>query len=185
VEDNWSLPFLLDQAISRGVWNRVPVLVGSNADEGTFFVRQLPESMTLDAYLSVLGPSGFGDPSGELSRAYPVTDPSEILTQLQRLVGDLHFGAPARAPARLVTRAGEKAYLYYFTRVADGRTASLMGATHGSEVTFAWGNAPTMPGTPYDAKLADAMSDYWTAFANSGNPNKFPGFHCEIGDAVW
>jgi para-nitrobenzyl esterase len=73
VEDNWSLPFLLDQAVSRGVWNRVPVLVGSNANEGTFFVRQLPESMTVDAYLSVLGPSGFGDPSGELARAYPVS----------------------------------------------------------------------------------------------------------------
>jgi carboxylesterase type B len=31
-----------------------------------------------------------------------------------------------------------------------------------------------MPGTPYDTKLADAMSDYWTAFAETGNPNKFP-----------
>ena len=53
-----------------------------------------------------------------------------------------------------------------------------MGAYHSSEITFVFGRpkplSTTAGHTSYDATLADAMSDYWVAFATSGDPNGAP-----------
>ena len=88
------------------------------------------------------------------------------------------FGAPSRAFARLMSARGVPAYLYQFTRVADDSVNRKRGAYHSAEITFVFGRArPLSPGaghTAYDASLADAMSDYWLAFAASGDPNGPP-----------
>jgi para-nitrobenzyl esterase len=88
------------------------------------------------------------------------------------------FGAPSRSFARLITSRGGRAYLYLYTRVGDDSVSRRMGAYHSSEITFVFGRpAPLQPvagHTTYDARLADAMSDYWAAFAASGDPNGPP-----------
>jgi para-nitrobenzyl esterase len=88
------------------------------------------------------------------------------------------FGAPSRAAARLITSHGPPAWIYQFTRVGDDSTSRAMGAYHSAEITFVFGRSQpllTIAGhTSYDARLADAMSDYWAAFATSGNPNGPP-----------
>jgi para-nitrobenzyl esterase len=52
------------------------------------------------------------------------------------------------------------------------------GAYHSAEITFVFGRPhpilPSAGSTPYDSTLAEAMSDYWVAFATSGNPNGPP-----------
>ena len=88
------------------------------------------------------------------------------------------FGAPSRAFARLITARGKPAYLYQFTRVAEDSVNAKRGAYHSAEIVFVFGRShPLDPGagnTAYDATLADAMSDYWVAFATSGDPNGPP-----------
>ena len=88
------------------------------------------------------------------------------------------FGAPSRAFARLITARGAPAYLYQFTRVAEDSAARQRGAYHSAEIVFVFGRSrPLDPGaghTAYDASLADAMSDYWAAFAGAGDPNAAP-----------
>ncbi len=85
------------------------------------------------------------------------------------------FGAPSRSLARLVTRRGSRAYMYVFTRAGDDSINRQRGAYHSAEITFAFGRPrPLLPSagrTAYDSTLAEAMSDYWTAFATSGDPN--------------
>ena len=112
------------------------------------------------------------------------------------------FGAPSRSFARLITSHGQPAYLYQFTRVADDSVNRKAGAYHSAEITFVFGRpAPLQPSaghTTYDAALADAMSDYWVAFATSGDPNGAPaagkrphwpvydstGTHLELGPQI-
>lgn len=88
------------------------------------------------------------------------------------------FGAPSRGFARMVTARGVPAYLYLFTRVADDSINRRRGAYHSAEITFVFGRerplAPSAGHTAYDASLADAMSDYWVAFATSGDPDGPP-----------
>ncbi|MEO8194843.1 MAG: carboxylesterase family protein [Gemmatimonadales bacterium] len=88
------------------------------------------------------------------------------------------FGAPSRAMARLITSRGVPAWLYQFTRVAEDSANRAQGAYHSAEITFVFGRSKPLQAsaghTSYDAKLADAMSDYWVAFATSGNPNGSP-----------
>ena len=88
------------------------------------------------------------------------------------------FGAPGRAFARLITARGAPAYLYQFTRVGEDSVSRKRGAYHSAEIVFVFGRSrPLDPGaghTAYDSTLADAMSDYWAAFAGAGDPNAAP-----------
>lgn len=85
------------------------------------------------------------------------------------------FSAPARAFARLVTGRGARAYLYQFTRAGEDSASRRRGAYHSAEITFAFGIPRPIQASAgrasYDATLANAMSDYWVAFAISGDPN--------------
>jgi len=87
-------------------------------------------------------------------------------------------GASARTFARLIAGRGKPAYTYLFTRVGDDSANRARGAYHSAEITFVFGRAhPILANagtTAYDSTLADAMSDYWVAFAATGTPNGKP-----------
>jgi para-nitrobenzyl esterase len=125
VVDGWVLPEPVDSALLRGTASRVPVIVGSNRDEG-----------------------------------------------------DDWMGAPTRAFARLSSARGVPTYVYMFSRVGDDSVSRRMGAYHSAEITFVFGRTRPLQAvagrTAYDSTLAEAMSDYWIAFATSGYPNGAP-----------
>ena len=62
-------------------------------------------------------------------------------------------------------------YVYLFSQTAPGE--EQYGAFHSSEIPFALNTLYTWKNNWSDAdkKLADVMSDYWTNFAKTGNPN--------------
>lgn len=180
VIDGWALPLPLDRAISQDRWNRVPIMVGTTAAEGIRFQPQVP-ARSLPDYYHLLGNGSLGDTTGTLARLYSVADTAEILSRSQQLVGDLGFGAPARALVRLVVATGSPAYFYYFTRTSTDATGRRIEAIHTSELPFVFGMLPQQwtayvdkGRTPYDSVLADALSDYWVSFARNGNPNGPP-----------
>jgi para-nitrobenzyl esterase len=88
------------------------------------------------------------------------------------------FGAPGRSLARLLTRRGLSVWTYRFTRTGTDAQGKPVPANHSYDITFAFGRShPILPfigSAPYDSTLAEAMSDYWVAFARSGNPNGPP-----------
>ena len=88
------------------------------------------------------------------------------------------FGAPSRSFARMITSRGAAAYLYQFTRAGEDSASRALGAYHSAEITFVFGRSRPLQASAgraaYDSTLADAMSDYWVAFAGSGDPNGPP-----------
>jgi para-nitrobenzyl esterase len=178
VIDGWVLPKPLDKAINGGDWNKVPILLGSNMNEGAYFQRENHIHDTVE-YYDILGSKSLGDTAGLLRTVYAVKDTSEILSRSQDLVGDLAFGAPARALARMATANHSTVYLYYFTRTSKDKNGRDIKALHSTELPFVFGF--TLGNwKPYaqhngissrDEFLAEAMSDYWTNFAIYGNPN--------------
>jgi para-nitrobenzyl esterase len=91
---------------------------------------------------------------------------------------EVSMGAPTRKFARLVSARGVPTYLYMFSRVGDDSVNRQRGAYHSAEITFAFGRPHPLlksaGSTAYDSTLAEAMSDYWVAFATTGDPNGPP-----------
>jgi para-nitrobenzyl esterase len=73
---------------------------------------------------------------------------------------------------------GVPTYLYVFSRVGADSVNQKRGAYHSAEITFVFGRpAPILASagtTAYDSTVANAMSDYWVAFASAGDPNTPP-----------
>jgi para-nitrobenzyl esterase len=167
IVDGWIVPEQPAKIFAEGKQMRVPVLVGSNANEGTVFGRGGPK--TVDEYKSYL----LGD-TGKYSdrefQAYPATSDADVPAQSLQLEND-SFAYGAYSMARTMTRADQKAYLYYFTYVETGKRARL-GAYHGQELKFLSGEFPSdWEHSEEDEKLGEFMRAYWTQFAKTGNPN--------------
>jgi para-nitrobenzyl esterase len=88
------------------------------------------------------------------------------------------MGAPTRTFARFLRARGVPTYVYIFSRVGDDSANRARGAYHSAEITFVFGRPhplqPSAGSAAYDSTLANAMSDYWVAFATSGDPNGPP-----------
>jgi para-nitrobenzyl esterase len=111
-----------------------------------------------------------GKYSGQEFQAYPATSDADVPGQSLQLEND-SFACGAYSMARTMTRAGQKAYLYYFTYVETGKRAPL-GAYHGLELKFLSGEFPSdWEHSQDDAKLGEVMRTYWTQFAKTGDPN--------------
>jgi para-nitrobenzyl esterase len=132
-----------DVVLAAGRHNDVPLLVGSNVENGG--TRQ----PFFDTY----------------SKTYTRTSPEEAN-------GDA-MAWRVRRWADLQTKSGRsKAYLYYFTRDApmDGPAP---GAYHGAELPYVFHNLYLFDHqwSPVDRQLEEVMSSYWVNFARSGDPN--------------
>jgi para-nitrobenzyl esterase len=92
--------------------------------------------------------------------------------------GEEWMGAPSRSFARFISARGAPTYMYIFSRVGDDSANKKRGAYHSAEITFVFGRAhplqPSAGTTAYDSTVAEAMSDYWVAFATTGDPNGAP-----------
>jgi para-nitrobenzyl esterase len=146
---------------------RIPVLVGSNANEATVFGHD--DLKTVDHYETYLMGDA-GDYSDQEFEAYPAKSDADVPGKFLQLEND-SFAYAAYSMARIMTRAGQKAYLYSFTYVETGKRASL-GAYHGLELKFLSREFPhDWEHSADDLKLAEAVRTYWTQFAKTGEPD--------------
>ncbi len=90
----------------------------------------------------------------------------------ENLNSDILFGEQARALALLHTQNGAPTYRYRFSAVAASVADTLKGAPHASEIPYVFNTLPAAHWAmgARDRKLADAMTDYWVAFARYGAP---------------
>ena len=146
----------------------VPLLIGSNADEGTIFTRKAAP-ITRQAYLRILRQLA-PDHVDELLVFYPAATDAEVMEAYAALLGDSSFTAPSRRMARWHAGAGFQAYRYYFSRAPVWAQRAGLGAFHGAEVPYLFGGVQNIIYTRDDRALADTMANYWVAFASQGKP---------------
>jgi para-nitrobenzyl esterase len=170
--DGWFIPADPGAIFAEGKQNDVPLLVGSNKDEGTFFLQKGPAERFLEN-----SHRRFGDLADTFLKLYPAgSDDEAFASQLTAFRDEL--GWVMRQWAEFQTKTGKsKAFLYYFTHeppTPEGspRGGRGSGATHGAEAQYVFENfAPNRPWTDLDRRLADTISSYWVNFATSGDPN--------------
>ncbi len=160
--DGWLLPDQVITIFNQGKQNDVPVLIGSNADEGTAFT---PPSVKPEA-LKGLAMMRYGAHADEYLKLYPAANDEEARASAAAAIRDQTFGWEMRTWARLQK---SKAYLYYFSRIPPTPAGAALGAFHASEIAYVFHHVKSTQ--EVDRKLTDAMQSYWMNFAASGDPN--------------
>jgi len=193
--DGWVFPDEIHTIFEQGRQNRVPVIVGSNADEGTSLFGAFAPS-TVEAFEQHVT-RHYGDLADEFRAVYPVDETGDVRRAFMASARDEWFTWQMRTWARLTATVDEKAYLYYFTRVPPIEKSATYGAYHGAEIVYVMGNFHLASFKPeaVDKQLAATMSGYWLNFARSGDPNgdglpEWPAYdienekYMELGDTV-
>ncbi|MCY3021626.1 MAG: carboxylesterase family protein [Planctomycetota bacterium] len=170
IVDGWVLPDDPGAMWEAGKQAKIPFMAGTNADEGTVFLQQLPIKRTIGYELLVR--SLFKASAAELLRLFPARTDDEVPEALNHLVTVMAFVGPARVLARDAEKAGQKAYLYHFTRVAPMLRERKLGACHATEIPYAFGNVKERAGyEDKDREVSRVMSACWVRFAATGDPN--------------
>ena len=136
--DGWVLPEQPATTFAAGRQAKVPVLLGSNADEGTVTLGALGEA-TLPNYRAWLK-TQFDDYADEVFRSYPAAENSGVRAAYLAVTADYHRAQTVRSLAADMVAAGQRAYLYYFNYPAKGEYAREgLGTFHGMDLSFMGG----------------------------------------------
>lgn len=170
VDDGWVLPDKPQDVFAEGRQHKVPLLIGTNADEGTIFAPDISASdyKLMLAYL-------YGREYSDVLALYPVEE-GKGKDAFARLMTGMCFDAPSKFAAACMANVDEPCYLYEFTMTLDDPRLAPLGSFHGLDIFYIFGNIGSsegskLPARPEDMALSDAMTDYWVNFAKSGDPN--------------
>ncbi len=169
IVDGYVLPQSIAEIFEAHKENPVALLTGWNEDEGLIF----GPIKNATAYTKDIN-EHYGTDAATLLRFYPAeNDTAASISQL-KLSRDMIFGAQNYTWANIQSDHGSKVYVYRFTRKvpATGEYVKY-GAFHTGEVPYAYDNLQFVnrPWLNTDHHLAKTMSDYWSNFAKTGNPN--------------
>lgn len=166
------------EAFAAGRFTKVPVIVGSNTDEGRLFAVEVRD---MDRYRKETVWLYGADGERALER-YPV-GPEGPAVAIARSFTDSRFSCPADALRRVLARH-VPVHGYEFADVEapfilpDWITGLDMGAYHASELAYVFGTswlfADTGRWTPEQRALSERMMRLWAGFGHD------PGF-----DADW
>lgn len=184
VADGKVIPLSIDVALKSGKFPRVPIMTGSNHDEGRLFTAQPFDlkgtPLTAQGYTAFIKQE-LPSIADKALEQYPVSSfPSPVLA-LAAFETDAAFSCnTARAGA--LTAPFVHVFEYEFK---DDNAPELFlppvsyayAAAHASELQFLFdglGHLPVKPPlTPAEQELAQTMVRYWTNFAKTGNPNGY------------
>ena len=174
IVDGEVLPDEVAAIFERGEQADVPVMIGSNADEGTalfsYLATAFGEGMAgFEAYVAAT----LGEVADDVRAHYPAADDAEATKAWMDLLGDALFTWSMRAWSRAMHTVPSDAWLYWFTWAPPIEESERYGAFHAAEIGYVFGNVDLFGATPADADhaLSDQMATIWTHFARTGNPN--------------
>ena len=171
--DGWMLPEDVYTIFAKGKQIDVPLIAGSNADEGKSLVPW-PATGRRQSFVEQ-SRLPFRRQDGRISEAcIPPDRMKKPQVSHYASFRDFSFGWQMRTWVRMQTKTGkQKAFLYYFDRVPPGPDSGRYGAFHASEIAYVFENLlPPRPWQDMDRQLSEAtMSSYWVNFAATGDPN--------------
>jgi len=182
VVDGDVLPRLPLEAIGDGASARVPVLVGTNADESKLFLFLDPEGGALDAAgLEARAGELLGARAGHVIAVYrdarrargESVAPAELWSAIE---SDRTMRHPAMHLAERQRAHQPRTYAYLFTWPSPFMGGAL-GACHALELPFVFGTLGHPMLRPFAGKgpaaeaLATRVQDAWIAFARAGDPS--------------
>jgi para-nitrobenzyl esterase len=172
IRDGWLLPEDERPAFQAGRMHAMPLIVGSNTDEGTLLTRSWPVD-TLAAYRQQVE-SNFGTAAAQAQALYAAGSDAQARPAVAAMFADTQFNYGTRLIAQSMAKLEPRTFKYLFER---RRPQQQDGPHHGEEVQHAFGTlalAAAGEKPDFDAvdeALSATMRKAWVAFAASGDPN--------------
>ncbi len=168
------LPLDPVEAMRQGKAHRVPLIVGTNADEGRLFTRFLPLLPTTEPMIEALLAEVEPAARERITGAYPDYPGRSACV---RLGGDFAFSSAAWEVAEAHGRHAP-AYLYRYDYAPRVLRWSGLGATHATELLAVFGIYRTRLGALLTAaadrrsalRVTNEVQRRWRSFARTGVP---------------
>jgi para-nitrobenzyl esterase len=158
----------------RGEQAKVPMLAGFNSGEIRSLRSLLPQPVAdANTYERQIR-TRYADLADAFLALYPSNQLEESMLATTR---DALYGWTAERLVIKQTAAGVPSFLYLFDHGYPAADSRNLHAFHASELPYVFGTAdrtparwPTVPATPADVQLTNAMQEYWASFARIGTP---------------
>jgi len=167
------VPLSPPEAFAKGAFTQVPVIVGSNTDEGRLFATEVRDAERYKNQTLWM----YGEAGQRALQRYPVGDEGPAATIAQSFT-DSRFACPADALRRLLARH-VAVYGYEFADrevpfvLPDWITGLDMGAYHACELAYVFGRSwiftDTRRWTPAQRALSDRMMALWAGFGHDAD----------------
>lgn len=170
-------------AFRHGLAHKVPLLIGTNKDEASMFrlMKSPLMPITPDAvhqmFVAIAAdhPDLPVDEEQQVEAAYPDYPKKRSAMEISR---DAAFRMPTLWIAEAHSRVAPT-WLYRFDYATPFLRAARIGATHGTEVPYVFGNFGVVPRDPTfklggrrtAAHVSDRIQRRWLSFASAGNPD--------------
>lgn len=179
ITDGYVLPEEPYVTFAAGRQNDVPILIGSNADEGRPLMagRDVRLATFVEDIGQVFGSVVVRDLAEEYLKIYPAATDQEARESRAAFERDLRFGWDVWTWARMQAKTGRaNVFYYYFAHVPPyppGSSFADWGAGHWAELRYVFDHLSQEPWAWSDADhaLANLMATYLTNFAKRGDPN--------------
>jgi carboxylesterase type B len=183
---------------------KVPMIMGSNANEGGLFALGAYMSPTVspDNYTTFLN-ENFGSAAPLVAKQYPLTLPaftvpgkegspaSPAFLAVSTIITDAQFTCPLYQALLKAKANNIPVYSYFNSHVPTcpwvtfppPEGLKLIGATHTSDIPFIFGNSANQPlsspngtcnFTAAETSISETLIAAWTSMAVSGNPGGWP-----------
>jgi para-nitrobenzyl esterase len=182
--DGTVLPAQMQALMAEGKFHKVPILIGNNLNEWTWFVSlgELASNKPIakeDYEKSLAGTFG-AERGAKVAAQYPVAGFPSASEGIAHALTSWAFVCPSRRIMRSAERNGAPVYVYEFIDAKAPQYFAPVsfpyGAAHTLELQYIFPRYHGAAGAPRplsaeQQKLSDAMVKYWTNFARTGNPN--------------
>ena len=166
--DGYVIPEQLAKLYVDGHSMRIPVMAGTNQNEGNLFLTHFHPT-NADGFNAWVDQAYAPCDKAVLALYAPPSGatPDQIHAAADRLLTDSLFLYGTFSVARAT-----HGYLYRFTRVSPRAERLGLGAYHASELAYVFGHTLNAPDdyTEVDRKLSDQMMTMWVHFARTGDP---------------
>lgn len=176
--DGYFLPQSPEVIYQAGDQAHIPLLVGSNSQEGDYTYVLGDKAPTPANYRAAME-QRLGTHAREALELYPGQTEAEVKTSATAFAGDCSIAFSTWRWMNLHRQTGQApVFYYYFTHSRpakrDGSAGPDSGAVHSGEIEYALGNLSSnhvYAWTAEDYRVSSVMEGYWERFIKTGNPN--------------
>lgn len=165
--DDWLLKGHPESEFLDGKEMAIPMLLGSNKDEGTYFWYSVTFT-SAEEFTSILTPF-FKESAKSITDHYLNTFSGGFPDIGAYYITDSWFVEPTVQMVKGHSKNQHNTYQYQFSYTNPKYPE--YGASHAAEIRYVFGNVGEDP-PEEQKKLSQQMIQYWSQFAKTGNPNK-------------